>query len=260
MKAKDIIELMNNWAPAELVDKWDNTGFQIGNHEKEVKRIIIALDLDDKVYKRALDGEFHMIITHHPIIFKPISSITTSTYKERLLFNLIQKDIVVYNAHTNLDRTHKGVNDELAKLLGLKNLEVLELVEEGDIGYGRVGDIEEQSLRDYLTFVKERLNTEFLIVYGDLERTVKRVAVCGGSGSGLIYDAYKRGASIYITGDIKYHDAQYGAELGLTIVDAGHYHTEKVILPVIKEYLEKNTQDDILIEVWREPSPSYGMF
>ncbi len=259
MKAKEIIKLMNNWAPAELIDNWDNTGFQIGNDEKDIKRILISLDLDERVYNRALDGDFHMIITHHPIIFKPITSITTSTYKEKLLFNLIQKDIVVYNAHTNLDRANNGVNDELAKLLGLRDPQTLEMGEDEDYGYGRVGDIEEQSLKDYLTFIKKRLDTEFLIVYGDMDRTVKRVALCGGSGSGFIYDAYKKEACIYITGDIKYHDAQYGTELGLTIVDAGHYHTEKIILPIVKEYLEKNIED-VYIEIWKEPSPSYGIF
>lgn len=250
---------MNNWAPAELIDNWDNTGFQIGNDEKDIKRILISLDLDERVYNRALDGDFHMIITHHPIIFKPITSITTSTYKEKLLFNLIQKDIVVYNAHTNLDRANNGVNDELAKLLGLRDPQTLEMGEDEDYGYGRVGDIEEQSLKDYLTFIKKRLDTEFLIVYGDMDRTVKRVALCGGSGSGFIYDAYKKEACIYITGDIKYHDAQYGTELGLTIVDAGHYHTEKIILPIVKEYLEKNIED-VYIEIWKEPSPPYGIF
>ncbi|NLY86420.1 MAG: Nif3-like dinuclear metal center hexameric protein [Tissierellia bacterium] len=259
MKAKEIIKLMNNWAPAELIDNWDNTGFQIGNDEKDIKRILISLDLDERVYNRALDGDFHMIITHHPIIFKPITSITTSTYKEKLLFNLIQKDIVVYNAHTNLDRANNGVNDELAKLLGLRDPQTLEMGEDEDYGYGRVGDIEEQSLKDYLTFIKKRLDTEFLIVYGDMDRTVKRVALCGGSGSGFIYDAYKKEACIYITGDIKYHDAQYGTELGLTIVDAGHYHTEKIILPIVKEYLEKNIED-VYIEIWKEPSPPYGIF
>ena len=92
-----------------------------------------------------------------------------------------------------------------------------------------------------------------------MDRTVKRVALCGGSGSGFIYDAYKKEACIYITGDIKYHDAQYGTELGLTIVDAGHYHTEKIILPIVKEYLEKNIED-VYIEIWKEPSPPYGIF
>jgi len=260
LKAKEIIRLMNSWAPSELIDKWDNTGFQIGNDEKEVKRILIALDLDEKVYDRALGGDFHMIISHHPIIFKPIASITTTTYKEKLLFNLIQKDIVVYNAHTNLDRADNGVNDELARLLEIKNPQVLELFEENDFGYGRVGDIEEKSLKDYLTLIKKRLNTDFLLVYGDMGRTVKRVALCGGSGSEFIYDAYKKDACIYITGDIKYHDAQYGTELGLTIVDAGHFHTEKIILPKIKEYLENNMEEDIYIEIWNEPSPSYSIY
>lgn len=260
MKASDIIKLMNEWASPQLIDKWDNTGFQLGNDEKEVKKILLSLDLDEKVYKKAVAEDFEMIITHHPIMFRPVSSITTKTSKEKLLFNLIQKDIVVYSAHTNLDRAKNGVNDELARLLELKNVQVLESVDEDELGYGKVGDIEEQVLKDYLDLVKRKLDIEHLIVYGELNRLVKRVAVCGGSGSDFILDAYKKGADIYITGDIKYHDAQYGTELGLTIVDAGHYHTEKVILPVVKEYLEKNTEGSIYVEVWREPSPSYCVY
>lgn len=254
---------MNNWALPELIDDWDNTGFQIGDENKDINRILVALDIDNHVYEKVLIEEFDMIITHHPLIFKPLSSITTSSYKEKLIYNLIKNEIVVFNAHTNLDQAHGGVNDVLAGLLELSNclpLEVNDLEFEMEYGYGKVGDIEEQPLIEYISFIKEKLNIEFLTVYGNEEILVNRVAVCGGSGAEFIYNAFDKDACIYITGDIKYHDAQLGSELGLTIIDAGHYNTEKVILPVIKEYLEKETDNNIYIEIWEKPSPKYKIY
>lgn len=254
---------MDDWALPKLIDNWDNTGFQIGDENKDINRILVALDIDNYVYEKALIEKFDMIITHHPLIFKPLNSITTSSYKEKLIFNLIKNEIVVYNAHTNLDQTHGGVNDVLADLLGLKNsisLKVNEGIFEDEYGYGKVGDIEEQPLTKYIKLIKDKLNIDYLTVYGDDEIKVNRVAVCGGSGAEFIFNAYNANACVYITGDIKYHDAQYGNELGLTIIDAGHYHTEKVILPVIKKCLDKQNQGNLYIEVCGKSSPKYKIY
>lgn len=254
---------MNDWALPELVEEWDNTGFQIGDSEKDVKRVLISLDLDEKVYNKAREEDFQMIITHHPVIFKPMSSITNLTPKEKLLYNLIKSDIVAYNAHTNLDKVEGGVNDELADLLGLKNTKPLKLdTSDAQVkhGLGRVGDIERTPLVEYISLIKEKLGIDYLKVYGEQERIVKRIALCGGSGSDFIQDAFKENACIYITGDIKYHDAQLGNTLGLTIVDAGHFHTEKVVLPLIKKYLDSKTNHGLDIEIWDKPSPNYKVY
>lgn len=252
------------WAPPNLIEDWDNTGFQIGEEEKEINRILIALDLDNDVYKYANEKKFDMIITHHPLIFKPISTITTSMAKERLIYNLIKSGIVVFNAHTNLDQAQGGVSDELARLLELKDCVPLIKNElkgfQSEYGYGKVGDIEEIDLYKYLDFVKEKLDISHLVIYGEQDKRVKRVAVCGGSGADFIQNAHEENACIYITGDIKYHDAQLGNELNLTIIDAGHYHTEKAILPVIKEYIEKKSNDNLCIEIWDNPSPIYKLY
>lgn len=253
---------MNEWAMPSLIDSWDNTGFQIGDDGKEVERILISLDLDSNVLEKAIEEGFDMIITHHPLIFKPMKSITTLNHKEKLIYDLIRNEIVVYNAHTNLDQAEDGVNDELAKLLGLNNSNILCPNHENETksyGYGKIGDIEDIKLLDYLEIIKEKLGTDHLIVYGNIDRKINRIAVCGGSGSEFIYNAYKNGACIYITGDIKYHDAQLAYELGLTIIDAGHYHTEKIILPIIKDYLNKNC-NNFHIEIWDKPSPEYRIY
>jgi dinuclear metal center YbgI/SA1388 family protein len=268
LKAIEIMELLNKWALPSLIDNWDNTGFQIGDPEKEIEKVLISLDLDRKVFQKAIEEKAQMIITHHPIIFKPIKSITKLNYKEKLIYDIIKEDIVVYNAHTNLDLADNGVNDTLAKVLGIKKIEPLKniyeevLLENKDksYGYGRIGEIEKTSLFDYLDEVKKKLEVESLIVYGNMNRNISKVAVCGGSGGSFIYDAYLKGAHVYITGDIKYHEAQYANELGLTIVDGGHYHTEKVILPVIKEYLEKGINKTIDIRIYNQSSPPYVVY
>lgn len=262
LKAKEIIKIMNDWASPSLIDSWDNTGFQVGDSNREVERILIALDVDSFVLEKAIKEDFQMIITHHPLIFQPMKSITNLTYKEKLIYDLIRNEIVVYNAHTNLDQAKGGVNDELGKLLGLKTSEVLRINDKDEIksyGYGKIGYIEDTRLLDYLEVIKKKLDTNHLIVYGETNRIIKKIAVCGGSGSSFIEDAYEKGACLYITGDIKYHEAQLANELGLSLVDAGHYHTEKIILPVIKKYLNgKNA--NLYIEIWDKSSPTYDIY
>lgn len=366
MKAIEIMNLLEKWASMDLVDEWDNTGFQIGDPERQVEKILLALDLDREVFKMAKDINAQMIITHHPIIFSPLKSLTKLNYKEKLIYDIIKEDIVVYNAHTNLDIAKGGVNDRLAEILGIKNtiplksvysedlyklvvfvpnshkdlilkvlgdegagyignyshcsfnlegigtfmphkgthpylgtVDKLEKVEETRIetivkekdlkriinkmikahpyeevaydiyklenkiegfGYGRVGKIHKMPFEKYLDIIKKGLDTQYLIVYGNIDKNVETVAVCGGSGSSFIKDAFMMGADIYITGDIKYHDAQYGNELGLTLIDAGHFHTEKIILPVIKDYIERSVEKPLDIKIYNQSSPHYTVF
>ena len=161
MKAIDIIKAFEKWAPKELIDSWDNTGFQIGDPEKDVKKILIALDLDKDVLKKAIAQEFQMVITHHPIIFKPLKSITTEEHNSSIIYEAIRNDIVVYNAHTNLDLAPGGVNDSLADILGLKDRKPLSFVENQNMsntfGYGRVGYIEKISFKGFLDLIKKNL-------------------------------------------------------------------------------------------------------
>lgn len=259
LKADYIIEVLENWVPKELIDSWDNTGFQIGNPDIEVSKILIALDLDEDVLSKAADEGFQMIITHHPIIFKPLNNLTTMNYTGNLISKAIKNDIVVYNAHSNLDLVEGGVNDVLAEILGLKDTSPVTIVTkegfpENKIGYGRVGFVDRIEFNKYLDMIKASLGSSHLIVHGDNKDHIEKVAVCGGSGSDFIKDAYKHGADIYITGDIKYHDAQLGYQLGLTIVDAGHFNTEKIILPIIKDYLQEKLDNKVEIEVLMESS------
>lgn len=246
MKLKHIIDYIEDWAPKSLIDTWDNTGFQIGSEKKDIKSILIGLDLDEDILKKAIEDKFDLIITHHPIIFKPLKNIISTNPKEKLILDIIKNDIAVYNAHSNLDLAIGGVNDELAKLLNIKNTINLKEIFKREIngesisyGYGRIGEISETGLEEFIGVIKSSLNIENLILYGSIHKTIRKVAVCGGSGSDFIENAIEGKADLYITADIKYHEAQDAYERGLTLIDVGHFHSEKIILPVIKRYLEK---------------------
>lgn len=260
MKLKTIIEYIEEWAPKNIVDGWDNTGFQIGREEKDINNILIALDLDETIAKKAIEGQVDLIITHHPIIFKPLKSIVNTNPIEKLILRLIQNDIAVYNAHSNLDLAIGGVSDVLAEKLGLENTINLKEIFHGEknnekivYGYGKIGVVEDIQIEEFIKKVKISLNIEDLIVYGHVNRNINKLAICGGSGSDFIEDAYNLGADLYITGDIKYHEAQFAYERGLTLIDIGHFHSEKFILPAIKEYLEKKFKN-LNIEVVMEAS------
>lgn len=256
MKAKDIIKLMNNWADPKLIDVWDNTGFQVGDAEKNVEKILISLDLDRNVLDYAVSKNYDMIITHHPLIFKAIKSITTEDHKEKMIYDLIRSNIVAYSAHTNLDQAKGGVSEELGETLGLSQMITLSSSEIEDGGYGKVGYIKAQNIKEYADFIKKKLDIDYLTIYGQTDKKIEKVAVCGGAGSDFIYDAYKNEADLYVTGDIKYHEAQMADELGLSIIDPGHFHTEKLILPVIKKYLEESLDaSGLIIDVWSKASP-----
>lgn len=247
MRVVDIVKIMDSMAPSNLTDSWDNTGFQLGNMGKEVKKVLVALDLDLVTFKKAKEVQADMIITHHPLIFRPLKKITSESYKGKLILDIIKEDIAVYSAHTNLDIVDGGVNDVLAELLGLREVEVLKCTQKEPLeyGYGRIGNIDETPIPNFLNKLKEKLEVNNLKVFGKTDGNINRIALCGGSGGDFIQDAHDKSADIYITGDIKYHEAQLANELNLLLIDAGHYNTEKIILPEIRKRLEHLSNNEI---------------
>ncbi len=252
MKAKEIITILDGFANPRLIDSWDNTGFQIGDDNNDIKKIIISLDLDDYTLNKAIEESYDMIITHHPLIFKPISNINNKSNSSKRIMKLISNEIVVYNAHSNLDLANGGVNDTLAEILGIKDTKALNeiFIDNSIYGYGRIGTIDNMSLLQFIEKIKKSLCVDDIRVYGQAKDNIEKVAVCGGSGGDFILDAYKMGAQVYLTGDIKYHQAQEAIDLGLVLIDAGHFHTEKIILPKLKKILlEKINNIDIEVNM-----------
>ncbi|MDO4178803.1 MAG: Nif3-like dinuclear metal center hexameric protein [Phascolarctobacterium sp.] len=230
---QDICSIMESFAPTKLAMDWDNVGLMLGKKDREVKKILLALDLTQEVVDQALASEVQMIITHHPAIFKKISHVTDEQWQQSLLLTLAEHKIAVYSAHTNYDCALEGVNDCLANKLGLINIKTLE----DETGLGREGLVESTNLFDFACKVKRILACDY-VTYADAHKNVQRVAVCGGAGGELISLCLAKGVDTLVTGDIKYHTAQDAVFQGLNIVDAGHQATERIAIEYLRARLE----------------------
>ena len=223
----DIFSFLCELAPTELQMDYDNAGFLVGRKSAEVSKALVALDVTEAVVDEAIESGVQLIVSHHPIIFQPIKSITS----EKLL-KLVEHKIAVISMHTNLDIAEGGVNDVLLSLLGAEREELLD-----EEGCGRVGTLPEAlSLKDFLKICRERLHANGLRYY-DASRPVRRIAVLGGAGAGEIRSAASKGCDTYVTSDIGYHNFQLAAELGINLIDGDHFGTEDPMIPVLCEKL-----------------------
>lgn len=355
MTCKEIIKYLEDWAPKEIAWQNDNVGIQVGNTNKRVTNILIGLELTPDVLTQAIKKNCNLIITHHPLIFRPIKKLEVNKDPDsKLIEKLIKKDITLYSAHTNLDFTKHGVSFQLAKKLGLKNITFLqnlkanqyklsvfipcthvekvssaifsagagiigeysscsfrsegqgtfkgspisnpviglrgkyEKVEEiklevlldswklNDVlksmfavhpyeepaydiyplenyninyGAGAIGNFEKSlTLSETLSLISRKLRTKNLRYASGSTRRVKKVAVCGGSGSDLISEAINKGADAFITADIKYHSFHFAIEK-ILLIDAGHYETEIPIIDELHRRISKLVKETSKIKV-----------
>ena len=234
----DVLNFIETLAPRSMKMDWDNVGLLCGSKSTQVSKILIALDPFEHVCQEAAEWGAELIITHHPIIFQAMKSITDDNSIGRGIMTLIRSDISAINAHTNLDQAPGGVNDVLAQTLGLENIQVISPVgtNEDGIPYGllRCGEVEAQSLVSFLETVKQNLHCDGLR-YVDGGKPVHKVAVGGGSCAGAMLDALAAGCDTFVTADIKYNQFWDAKELGLNLIDAGHFHTENPVVAVLAE-------------------------
>ena len=226
----DILSFVENLAPRYMKCDWDNVGLLCGRKDKEVKKILVALDPFRNVIEEAIEIGADCIVTHHPLIFRAPNTITDETSVGRSIMFLCRHGISAVNAHTNLDIAPGGVNDVLAAKLGLQNIVTLE------DGLLRTGDVTEQSLESFLASVKEKLGCQGLR-YVSGGKPVKQVAVGGGSCASEMMDALAAGCDTFVTSDIKYNQFWDAQDLGLNLIDAGHFHTENPVVAVLAEKL-----------------------
>lgn len=342
---KNIFKQIEKWAPKHLAYDWDNVGLQVGSHTDETKKVMVTLDVVEAVVDEAIANDVNLIIAHHPLLFKPLQQIDINSFKGKVLKKLIENNITVYAAHTNLDIAHGGVNDLLSDALQLQNtshlvttyeeklyklivyvpkthadtlrqalgdnefgfigqyshcsfntegtgtfmpregtdpfigvkntiefvdeMKIETLIKESEIecalqtvykhhpyeevaydlyplaqhgkqyGIGVIGTLKSETTLDELCEeVKKTFQLEAVRVTGTSDTVVGKIAVLGGSGEKFIQQAIQKGADVFITGDMTFHQAQDAYEMGLSVIDAGHY-IEEIMKHATKEYLEK---------------------
>lgn len=239
MKCSEICTLLEKEYGKEYACDWDNVGLLAGRREKEVQRILLALDATDEVVKQAADQKADMLITHHPMIFSPMKRVTDEDMNGRRLISLIRNDICYYAMHTNYDT--RGMADLSARLLGLRECTVLEEVRDGE-GIGRVGVLPRRmTLQECAELVKCAYDIPSVRIFGDPETEVYSAAICPGAGKSTMKEALRFRCDVYITGDIDHHTGLDAVDQGLCIVDAGHYGVEHIFMDDVKAYLEKTT-------------------
>lgn len=240
--ARDVERALFALAPRHYAEDWDNVGLLCGRGEKEVRRILVALDPALCVCREAAELGADMIVTHHPLIFHAPLSVTDGDPTGKCLLFLARHDIAAANAHTNLDHAPGGVNDCLAQALALQNITVI--APRGTDAQGRAwgllraGETAVQSLPDFAAFVKDRLHCPGLR-YIDGGKAVRRVAVGGGACGDEAQEALHAGCDTLVTADVKYHQFLDAAESGLNLIDAGHFATENPVCQVLVSHLRR---------------------
>ena len=232
---KEIVAFMESVAPQSRKESWDNVGLLCGREDKQVRTVLVALDPFEDTANEAVEIGAELILTHHPLIFHPLRSVTGNTAIGRTIFTLARHDIAAFCAHTNLDVAPEGVNQQLAKALGLEDITVIEPTEPG-WGLLRRGTVPQQSLEDFLSHVKQSLNAPGLR-YAPAGNRVHQVAVGGGACGGEWPAALKAGCDTFVTSDVRYNDFWDARDAGLTIIDAGHFYTENPVCGYLKEAL-----------------------
>ncbi len=217
----------------------------------------LALDPTLKTLRSAYEGNAQLLLTHHPLIFKPLSRLEIGAFPGNVIFEAAKKGVSVVAVHTNLDAARGGINDILADLLGLKQVEVLEEVDEPEgVGLGRIGDLPQPAaLSLVVESVKKIFGAHSLRVVGQDGAMIRRMAVVGGSGGTLISLASRKGAELLLTGDVSHHHALEAESMGMGLIDGGHFLTEKTAFRIFAERLEdvvKVKGWDVLVEVDEE--------
>ncbi len=235
VKLKEIKDFFESVVPLSHQDSWDNSGLQVGWEESEVKRVGFALTVSRSVIEEATQRGVDLIVTHHPLTISGLKVLLPNSYPSLLYLELIKRGISVYSLHTNLDVSPYGPTSLIAEEIGLEGEPIVEKPPYGVIGSLKEPLPQEELLKKLIAFLPL---DAYRTVNFKPDLTVERVAVCSGSGASFIDEVYPK-AQVYITGDLKYHDAMKALDLGLTVFDMGHFGTERLFFVRLERLLSE---------------------
>lgn len=242
VKVIDVLHELNRIAPLGLAESWDNVGLMIGDPERETRSLLLGLDPSLSLLDEAVNRGADTLITHHPCIFHPLPSVNVATPTGAFLEQALAHKINVIACHTNFDSAVDGVSDALAALLHLDEvspLRPLDSSENRNEGLGRIGSYAApQSFSSFMTEVFSALESNTVQIAGTPPEQVQTVALCGGSGSDFAEDAFKRGADVYLSSEIKHSTARWAQDAGFCIIDGTHFATEFPAMALLGSKLE----------------------
>ena len=249
MKLNQLIQVIEGFCPNSLAEEWDNCGFQLRCENQEISRVMVSLEITESIINEAIENDVDLIITHHPMIFGGINSVDNNTVIGKYILRLAEADISVYSCHTSFDKMDGGNNDYLGDVFQLRDVKAFD---NGNV-FCRKGETPfEVTFAEFIHKAAEFLEIEekYFRIVGDLTSTVETVGWCTGAGSEFIQEAKDEGCDFYITGDVKYHEAQLAKEMGMSILDVGHYGSEKIFTENMAAILrEKILSEEKSVEI-----------
>jgi dinuclear metal center YbgI/SA1388 family protein len=255
MKMSELIAEIEVIAPRELEEEWDNCGMQINMGCQDVEKVLVALEITKGVIAEAMMKEIDFIITHHPLLFYRIDVVDNNTITGNYIIDLIKAEISVYSAHTTFDSAFGGNNEYLADVLGLTRIRRIKNkrpIMKGDVREfvtGRMGNFPEPiTMEAACRLVEDALGIKGeLKTVGDPNKIISTVGLCTGSGGDAMIAAVKNGIDLFITGDVRHHEALIAREKGICLIDAGHYGTEKIFAVNFADKLRRNVGSKIQV-------------
>lgn len=235
---KELYDRFEERIPPSLREAWDNDGLMLcADGSALPKRVLVTLDVTEEIVDYAIESDFDLIISHHSLIFRPLGSITEDNHISRKIIKLLANGISVFSFHTRADKVTGGVNDALCDLIG-----ILDTKPYGEGELGRIGNIEATSLEDFAARIKLSLGAD-AIRYADALNTVNRVAVVGGDGKDYVKPAILEGADTFVSGRIGYNMMEEAAEMGINLIEAGHYFTEQPVTEFFRSIVMEYSPD-----------------
>ncbi len=245
MIINEIIDYLHSIAPNQFQEEYDNAGLIVGDKNAEVTNVLISLDVTEEIVAEAQALNCNLIVSHHPIVFKGLKRFNGSNYVERTVIKAIKSDIALFAIHTNLDNVYQhGVNQMIASKIGLKNTKILkpkkEISHNGEnIGAGMIGELDQDfEPIQFLHHLKKSMALKTLKHTKLLEKPIRKVALCGGSGMFLLQESINQDADIYISADFKYHE-YFDANDEIIIADIGHFESEQYTIQLIHKLISQ---------------------
>jgi GTP cyclohydrolase I len=241
----DLLAILDELAPFELAEPWDNPGLQVGDLSQVITRVCVALDPSMESLTGCMRQDGQLLVTHHPLIFKPLTTLDLQSYPASVILEAMKAGVSIVAVHTNLDMARMGINQMLAERLQLQEVSVLREIDEKEgWGLGRIGSLPSSiPFYSFAQEVKGILGADRLRLTGDRGKEIRRVAVVGGSGGSLIKDAFAHGADLLLTGDVGHHHALEAKTLGLAVIDGGHFLTERLGLKKFTAFFQDTMKD-----------------
>jgi len=245
VKIKEVLSALERFAPLPLQEGWDNSGLQVGLTEAEVSGALLCLDVNERIIDEAMDKGCNLVVSHHPLLFRGLKTISDADYVQRTVVKALRNDIAVVSMHTNMDNARSGVNWKMAEKIGLTDVRFMaaKTVDGIDGGSGVVGELsEEMAADDFILTVKRVFGVECAMCNELLRRKIRRVAICGGAGDFMLDDAVKAGADAFVTGEMHYH-VYFGREQQIQICVIGHYQSEQFTSEVFQSVIREMCPD-----------------